>query len=465
MQGRSQGADALTAHISGFEVPRLAVRRDLMTLIGFLSFHVLLGVILPLESAVATLHAMFVCALAVWAVLRWSTVRIAFLAAYVAGCDVLWRMTEAHVPWEISKYLIALLCVGGILRLRGKARWNLAALVYFVALLPAIARLLDKFTGDHRLLIQQLSFNLSGPLCLFASAWYLSQIRLTRRELRVWMVNFIGPALTIAVITLVSTHTATNLNFTDESSLVTSGGFGPNQVSAILGLAAMLSLLAAVDWEITSSERWLAFALVLLFSVQSAMTFSRGGLYNFAIAFLPAAFLFSLHRRSKKWLVRITILLTLTATVLIFPRLDTFTGGALKDRFADTDPGGRSTIIQEDFRLWGEHPILGLGPGSARQERRGEFRIAHTEYTRMLSEHGLFGLVALAALFYLALTQALRHEPTQGKAVRIAFIVWSMAAMLHVGMRLAAVGLLFGLGCARSFLAKEPSHAPPAKPY
>jgi hypothetical protein len=434
---------------------RAPIRRDFVVLIGFFGFHVLLAGLFQLGPEVATAHALLICAVTAWAVLRWNSVGIACLAAYVGGADVLWRMTGAEVPWEISKYLIAVLCLGGVLRLGRRAHWNGPTLIYFLALFPSIAVLLQGYDGGFRELAQLLSFNLSGPLCLFASAWYMSQIQLERRDVRLLLASFIGPALTIALLTLIATSTATELTFTDESSFATSGGFGPNQVSVVLGLGALCSLLVAIDPKCNGGRRWAALSLFLFFATQSVMTFSRGGLYSFGIAFGLAALVFWRDRSSRRWLIRISIGVTLIGVTLVFPRLDAFTGGGLKARFEDTSPTGRDDIMQEDLRLWRENPVFGLGPGAARLERRGNSTISHTEYTRMLSEHGLFGAFALLTLAALCTTQLLRHQPHQERALRIAFMAWSLVTMLHVGMRVAAIGLVFGWGCARTLLDRH----------
>ena len=435
--------------------PRAGAERNPSAGLLFVCAHLLLAVLLRANPALATGHAILTCLVAIWAVLRWTTVSIACVASYAAGADVLWRMTGAHVPWEISKYLIVFCCLGGLLRLGRSARWNVLALIYIAALAPSILVLLQGFQGSLRQLAQPLSFNLSGPLSLFASVWYMSQLRLSRSDIHKLIGCLIAPLLSIALVTAMATSAATDLTFTDESSKATSAGFGPNQVSLALGLGALLSFIVAVDPEARAWQRWSAFALVPLFGVQSALTFSRGGLYSFALALIPAALLSLQNRAARRWLALFTGVLTLITAMVIVPRLDEFTGGELSARFADTNPTHRDAIIYEDLRLWGEHPLLGLGPGGAMFQRRGESTLAHTEYTRLLSEHGLFGVVAMAALFAICATVWLRRQPLDERVLRVAFMVWSLVSMLHAGMRLAAIGFMFGLGCARTLLARR----------
>ena len=421
----------------------------------FVFGHLLLGLLLRTNPGFATAHALLTCLVAVWAVLRWNLVSIACVAAYAAGADVLWRMTGAHVPWELAKYLVVFCCLGGLVRMGRLARWNALALTYILALAPSIVVLLQGFHGGLRALAQPLSFNLSGPLSLFASVWYMSQLRLTRRDVHKLIGCLVAPVLSTALITALATSVATDLTFTDESNKATSAGFGPNQVSLALGLGALLSFIVAVDPDPRAWHRWIAFVLVPVFGVESALTFSRGGLYSFALALIPAALLSMRSRSSRKWLVLFIGMLTVITAMVIVPRLDEFTGGELSARFADTSPTHRDAIIYEDLRLWGEHPLMGLGPGGATFQRRGESTIAHTEYTRLLSEHGLFGAVALGALLGLCVTVLMKRQPMGERALRVAFISWSVVSMLHAGMRLAAIGLVFGWGCANTLLTER----------
>lgn len=461
MENRVVVADTFGASLpgSGSSVP--FVQRESVQLLGFFGSQVLLAFILLTNPVFANAHAALIVGLSAWAVLRWNSVGIVSLAAYVAACDVLWRMMGAEVPWELAKYIIVFLCLGGIIRLGRKARWNSLPLVYFLALLPSISVVLPHYRESSIDLLRAMSFNLSGPLSLFASAWFASQLTLNHRDLRRILMCVVGSVLAISVIALVSTRSAVDLSFTSESNLATSGGFGPNQVSVILGLGALGSILLALDAYVDSWKRWLAVSFAILFGAQSALTFSRGGLYSFAVALVPAVLILWRHRPSRKWLVRFTTIIAVVLTTLLLPRFESFTGGALTQRFEDTDPSHRAEIVHEDLRIWSEHPILGAGPGGARFDRRGEFsRIAHTEYSRLFAEHGLFGVVALLALVAMSLTQGLRPQAPRERAVRIALMLWSLASMLHVGMRVAAIGFAFGFACFRHILPAETGQGP-----
>lgn len=430
-----------------------------ISLIAFLGAHVVLAALIQAFPVVATIHALIVYTIALWAVLRWNSADIVCVAAYAAGTDVLWRMTGAHVPWEISKYLVAAICLGGILRMGRRARWSALPIMYFLVLLPSAVIVARSWPGSFGDLIQPLSFNLSGPFALFATAWYASQLKLTQQSTRRLLINLIGPVLTIAVITLLSTYSGGDLYFTDQSNLATSGGFGPNQVSIVLSLGTLAAAILTMDPELPLWQRSVVLSLAALFGIQSAMTFSRGGLYSFAVAFIPAAFLFVRDRSTRKWLIYSTMLIGVLSVTLVLPRLENLTGGALATRFQNTDPTHRGEIIREDLRIWSENPIMGVGPGGARPQRRTETRSSHTEYTRLLSEHGLFGVVALLTLGAICFVQWSRPQSRRERAMRLAFLLWSLSAMFHVDMRIAAISFVFGIACTQTFMLPETANS------
>ncbi|MFP5287401.1 MAG: O-antigen ligase family protein, partial [Thermoanaerobaculia bacterium] len=235
--------------------------------------------------------------------------------------------------------------------------------------------------------------------------------------------------------------------FYAESNYVTSGGFGPNQVSAVLGLGALLSLLLALQLSRTW-RRWAFLGLALWFLVQGVLTFSRGGVLNavICIGFLLVHLVGQPRVRVTAFAV--LVLFTFLGTAVIFPRLNEYTGGALQERYSSTVPGLRQTLAEQELQLWKEHPLLGVGPGMAKYYRSNPLGMevaAHTEFTRLLAEHGTLGAFALAILLWIVGRAYLRAPTALEKAWVSALAAWSFAEMGHAAMRIAAISLLLGL--------------------
>ena len=79
---------------------------------------------------------------------------------------------------------------------------------------------------------------------------------------------------------------------------------------------------------------------------------------------------------------------------------------------------------------------------------RREYR-PHTEYSRLLAEHGMFGLVSLLMLAVISWPRFVRRRGRSSNTIySAAFTAWALAFMLYEAMRLAAVSFLFGLAAA-----------------
>jgi hypothetical protein len=132
------------------------------------------------------------------------------------------------------------------------------------------------------------------------------------------------------------------------------------------------------------------------------------------------------------------------------------TGGKLNERFANVSTTGRDRIASEDLEVWSKHVVFGAGLGLSKIERAmagGHRASAHTEYTRLLADHGLLGGVALLLLLASVGLNMLRRQPGLAKPVIIAGTVWALLYLAVSGMRTAVPAFLIGLGFARaSFL-------------
>src|SRR5207249_3886774 len=94
----------------------------------------------------------------------------------------------------------------------------------------------------------------------------------------------------------------------------------------------------------------LGLALVTYFLGQSAITFSRTGLY-LGIAGLGATCFALLRSRRHSLMSLLFGVLGLALVALTLATLNNFTGGKLAERFTDTRPTGRDTIASMDLQI------------------------------------------------------------------------------------------------------------------
>ena len=267
------------------------------------------------------------------------------------------------------------------------------------------------------------------------------------------LLIMLGPLVAIAAICALATlRLGSGYEFANHSNLDTSGGFGPNQVSAMLGLGMLVAFLWIFHEQSDNPLRSTGVVLILGFLAQSALTFSRTGIYLGLGTILVAS---ALLLRDPRRLLNATASLTALFAVghlLIFPALDQFTGGKLSLRFADTGLSHREELARTDLDLARQHPWLGVGVGMAQSGRLKELGIeasAHTEFTRMLAEHGALGAISLVALLVMGFRTAFAPATKYEMAWAAALLAFSLLFMTVSGMRLVAPATTMGLSMLR----------------
>jgi hypothetical protein len=412
----------------------------------FIVLHVPLALAMRDIKPVATVHALGVLTLGLyWLVRDRKPHRVIYVATYMVGAEVLWRMTSADVFWEYGKYAVGLLLGLSLLRQRRLLRAKKMALLYFILLLPSVLLVID----DR----EAISFNMSGPFLLMVATLFFSTVTLTKDQIRTLLLVMIPPIAATAYLALDSTVTYREV--IAPYMKLTSGGFGEDQVSVILGLGMFVAVLYVLT---DRQHRW--FRIVVLFigiglGTQSLLTMARGGLLTGVGALLVASFYLVRNKRLFGIIVLGGLLFYVFADQVIIPFADDLTGGALTMRYVHTlqegDYSGRDLIMKADLTIFKMHPVLGVGPGGAIPYRfllTGWGNAAHTEFSRMLAEHGLFGLGALVLLLLMAVRRVFKPGTALQRALQVSFLAWPIATMLHAAMRIAAPEFFFGLAFA-----------------
>ncbi|HSV73495.1 MAG TPA: O-antigen ligase family protein [Chthonomonadales bacterium] len=419
--------------------------------LAWFAIHAPLVYAMRFSPLVGVAHFALVMTVGLAIALQWrGSERVAYVAMYIAGAEVLWRMmgvAEHGVFWEAGKYGSSLLFLVAIAR-SGRLRAPWLPLLYFAALMPSVVPVyVEHGIAEIR---RSLSFNLSGPFALLVSAWFFHRLSLGPRDLRALFLAYLGPCCGVAFAALFGIAAAGAIEFSAQSLFQTAGGYGPNQVSAALGLGAVFALAHAQMSARTPAERTGAIAIAVWLFAQSMFTFSRGGVYN-TVGAIAVAGLFVLRDPAQALRYALSVATAaIVFMVVVFPALNAYTGGALEARFEDTRGTGREEIARADLEVWRNHFVLGVGPGqSAGQREDAAGAAAHTEYTRLLSEHGVFGLFALLLMLGTAVVAVLRAPPGAPRALTAAMAAWALLFMLHAAMRLVLPSLLLGLCLAR----------------
>jgi hypothetical protein len=420
----------------------------------FVLVHVPLAMVMVREPFVATAHAYAVLALGLFWVLEGRLQLVAALAGYITGAEILWRAASADIFWEFGKYSTILLLGLGVLTSGRFHRASKVPFVYFLLLVPSIYVMPEFVPGE-------ISFNLSGPLALTVASAFFSTLTLTREQFHRIMSAVLMPVVGLVAIAAYSTLTAADLEFTSGSNFIASGGIGPNQVSSVLGLGAFAAsvLLCAANVQRTRVFfQVFLYGVVGVLLVQCLLTFSRGGAFT-AIAAIIVTGTWLVHGSRKRVSFAVAAAaFTALFTLAVLPTLDDFTEGALARRYADSSTTGRVEIAAADLLVFRDYPALGVGPHQSKAFHAVTFRYAstHTEFTRMLAEHGTPGFVALLILGWMTWRRLSTSLPAETKAYAVGMTVWALLFMSHAAMRLVAPSFLFGLAAAQFLPAPAP---------
>jgi O-antigen ligase len=425
-----------------------------MTAGVFLGAHVVLALAVRTASAFALIHAVATMLVGLIIAATRSRRQVALVVAYMAASEVLWRMAHGIPLHEFAKYAVAAVIAISLLRFPPKHNRALA-IGYLLLLLPSSYLTLSALDLDEAR--QQISFNLSGPLTLALCVLFFSRLKLGWHDARRLMFVVLGPVLAIATFSVISLLSHHNVEFKNGSNSAAAGGFGPNQVSAALGLGLLFAMLLVLQRKTRWRERLPLLALAALFAIQATLTFSRGGIGLAAAAVFVALIYLLRDRRSRIALFVVGITLAGFGYYVAYPALQSFTKGKLTERYTNTNSSNRITFAKYDLEIYRDHPAFGVGPGMATdlRDQLGLRGIAHTEFTRMFAEHGTFGALAFVLLVILAIRTMRRTDGLIPKALVGALLAWAGLFLAIDAMRLVAPSFVLGLACTIAYSSRS----------
>ena len=453
----------------GDDVGRTHIPRWILLVLLIIG-QALLARFMSQQPSLGLLQAAAIMALILYGTVRRNVALLVCVTAYLPGAEITWRQSQVAIPYSLAPYLmigIGLLSI--VTKYPKLTRAGRLAALYFLLMLPASLITYATIGPNARKLV---AFALAGPAALAALVMLFSQLTihtwLYRRILWIMLISGIGP-LAIA-LTAISDYIGNYgaIDFNTESNSITSGGFGPVQVSSLMGLTVLVGVLLVLV-ENQFIPRLLAGGVALMSMVQSLLTFSRGGMFATAIAAAALALSQATDRRSRNRVVLVVLAAFAIGYFVVIPRVDAFTQGQLDKRFSTTETG-RTSLASGDLELFKERWLLGGGTGLSkfrnityetcllRADRCNQEAASHTEFTRVLAEHGLAG-VATIGLMAMMVMQALRRAgPSIG--LTVSFLAWAIAQMFYANLRIAAVPFAFAFAFVQVRSSLEPEVPP-----
>lgn len=381
------------------------------------------------------------------------TLEILYACGYIVGAEVLLRMTGGSVLYESSKYLVIVFCVIGVMTTHFSQK-SFSYVLYILLLIPSIF-LAGLNQGADTVIRKAIAFNLSGPVCLGVAAIFCYGKTITFNHLKKLLFIIGLPIISITTYLFLYNPSVKEVISGTGSNFDTSGGFGPNQVATVLGIGMFIF---AVRFFIKSSYKFSNSLNILLLgaiSFRAVVTFSRGGV--FVAVLMIAFFIFYYFKKSnvinkKRVTYLATVFLIFGFCIWTFSIIQT--GGFIEKRYANKDAlgrekedlsTGRGQLIYLELDAFLENPVFGIGVGKSkayRLEKTGVIAASHNEMSRILAEHGLFGLFAFLILVFTPLVYRIKNKKN---IFFYSFYVFWFLTINHSAMRIAAPAFIYAL--------------------
>ncbi|NRB59401.1 MAG: O-antigen ligase family protein [Winogradskyella sp.] len=395
-----------------------------------------------------------------------KTISVISACAYIVGVEVLFRMTKAGIFYESSKYLVILFMVMGMI-FSGLSNRSYPYLLYLFLLIPSIVVASTNIGLDSNLR-KNIAFVLSGPVCLGISALFCYNKKINSNQLNSILLYLGLPIVSLTTYLFLYTVRLEDIFSGTQSNFAASGGFGPNQVSTVLGIGMFVF---CVNFFLKSKSMLVQVVNIMIFaaiSYRGIITFSRGGIFTailMILAFLTIYYFKSNYRNRR--IVSISLVLLLLVSVATWVVSSSQTSGLIDKRYANQDAKGREKedisagrveIFIGELEGFIDNPFLGVGASGMKEQRlqnSGEVVATHNELSRILSEHGILGVIILVILFFAPLFY--RANNTRN-ILFYAFLIFWFATINHSAMRIAAPGFIYALALLNITYEKRSVH-------
>jgi O-antigen ligase len=205
-----------------------------------------------------------------------------------------------------------------------------------------------------------------------------------------------------------------------------------NNTGALLAVALMLALYLLIA-DSKSRWKWVYRAFLPIAGVNIILTGSRGALISLAFG-LATVLVTTKSLRAGRLLALVaagSIALVLAAVLVPQGTLDRL--GTTKTEIQSGNLDKRLLYWRTAFRLWGEHPIQGIGLGSFRdanyQEGNHRAAVAHSAFMSVLVETGSVGWILFLLSVALAAAGGFTTERAELRRPWIAiWVSWALGA-------------------------------------
>ena len=390
-----------------------------------------------------------------------------YASAYMVGIEVFLKMTNSSLVYEIGKYSVIFFLMVGMYY-KGFSKNAFIYWIFLIILIPGIILATYNLNFDTEIR-KTIAFNISGPICLGISSIYCYRRKFSFEQLNNLVLVMGLPVITTVTNMFLVAPIVKNYVIGTASNVSTSGNWAANQVATIVGLGLFCFFIRILFYSKVKSVLLLNIVIVIVLTFRGITTFSRGGMFTSFVMMIAITIIVYLISNSKtKFLIWKASIIGFIIIVAVWTYTSIQTNGMINKRYANQDPSGkekaskftgREVIFQEEFNFFLENPFFGIGVGKSRESRLEDSGIdaaSHSELSRMLSEHGAFGLLGLIILF---ITPLILYIDNKEHLYLIPFFAFWLLTINHAAMRLAAPAFVYALSLLKvEFNEKNPIH-------
>ncbi|MDQ5928996.1 MAG: hypothetical protein QG594_774, partial [Bacteroidota bacterium] len=254
------------------------MKKEDLSYVYLLLIHALIGIllyVLPIISKVLTV-SLFAFGFYYISKNRNRNNEAIIMSAYIVSIEVLLRMTSGGIFNEFGKYTIIIYMFLGMIY-SGFSKNSMLYWFFLLLLIPSIILSFISLSFETNIR-KAIAFNISGPVCLGISAIYCYKREITFDRLKGVITAFCLPLISVVIYLFLYTPSVKDVVTGTQSNFATSGGFGPNQVSTILGLGIFVFFVQLLLNSKSKLLQIINAGFILIFAFRGIVTFSRGGI-------------------------------------------------------------------------------------------------------------------------------------------------------------------------------------------
>lgn len=436
-----------------------------LTYFALIAIHIVLAIIIYAIPILSTIYGILIPLFGTIYILRTQNKNneVLLVCSYVIASEVFLRMTQGNIVHEVAKYEVIYFMILGMIY-KGFSNKSLIYIFFLLLLIPGIIYGSYELSFDVNVR-KAILFNILGPICLGVSSIYCYRRLITSNTIYK-ILAFAGfPIVTIVSYLFLKTPNVKDVVTGTSSNFATSGGFGPNQVSTILGLGMIIFFALFFLYSKTKKEIIVHLILLVVTTFRAIVTFSRGGVYTgvMGILLLLLIVYFYSNKEAKSKIISLFFLICVGGTgVWLYSSYQT--SGMIEYRYANQDAagrekkdrlGGREEISKIELSMFWENPVTGIGVGKNkeyREELTGKVAASHNEITRMLAEQGVLGIICLLILL---ITPLFLYLDNKQHLLLLSFYFFWFLSINHAAMRTAAPAFIYALSLLKVKIIDE----------